>query len=285
MAIFFALITLLGWGTGDVFITISSRKIGHIYSVFWGFIISLFFVSLYIPFAGPIASYPIFFLAILLNLIQLVGALTYFKSLEIGNASLSGAIAGSFPLLSVIFALTVFKEIITSVQLGGIICILVGIILSSVNFGELKKYQMKSLFSNRSVNYALLTLVFWGIYFAFARITVQGIGWFWAVYPVYVLPLFFLFSPAIRKNAVEKLKKGKAFGALLAYALLILTGNFTYNAGLLHGFTSVVAPIAGSSPIVFVALARIIFKEKLNSQQKAGILFSLAGIIFISFSH
>ena len=63
--------------------------------------------------------------------------------------------------------------------------------------------------------------------------------------------------------------------------VLITAADFSYNLGILAGYTSIVAPIAGSYPIVFVALSRLVFKEKLTLIQKSGIVFTLIGIVTI----
>lgn len=52
MAIMFALISFIGWGVGDIFGGIVSRKIGGYSSAFWIYVFSLIIATFYIPFAG-----------------------------------------------------------------------------------------------------------------------------------------------------------------------------------------------------------------------------------------
>lgn len=51
LPIIFALVALLGWGVGDVFVTFATRKIGAYSSSFYGYFFGLLVASLYIPFA------------------------------------------------------------------------------------------------------------------------------------------------------------------------------------------------------------------------------------------
>ena len=52
MAIIFALVAFVGWGVGDIFGGIVSRKIGGYSSAFWSYVFCLILASFYIPFAG-----------------------------------------------------------------------------------------------------------------------------------------------------------------------------------------------------------------------------------------
>jgi len=46
---------------------------------------------------------------------------------------------------------------------------------------------------------------------------------------------------------------------------------------------SVVAPIAGANPTLFVLLAFFVFKDRLTKQQILGIVLTLLGIVWLSF--
>ncbi len=63
---------------------------------------------------------------------------------------------------------------------------------------------------------------------------------------------------------------------------LQVAGSMLFNYAISQGPTTIVAPIAGSSPAVFVVIAHFIFKERLNTYQNVGIITALAGIIGLS---
>lgn len=69
---------------------------------------------------------------------------------------------------------------------------------------------------------------------------------------------------------------------LVGLTLIGSLANFSYNVGVSKGFTSIVAPIAGSYPTLFVVLAFIVFKVKLTKQQLFGIVVSILGIVMLS---
>lgn len=284
MAILFALLALLGWGVGDLFGTLSSRKIGSVYNIFWMLVIALILSSLYLPFAGPIASWPMFIFSILLNLIDLYGTLMFFRALEIGNASLVGAITGSFGFISAILSIIIFGESINIIQAIGIIFALAGVILSSIKIAEIKSKKLGLTLSEPYIKYALITLGIWGVYYTLLRIPVKSIGWFWTDYSWNFFFVVLIFMGKIKKDVFRVLKDKKSIIIVFLFAIFVNTGVFAYNLGISTGFTSVVAPIAASSSVLFVILSGIFFREELTGQQKVGIVSSLIGILLISFA-
>ncbi len=282
MDIVFALVSLLGWGVGDIFVTIISRKLGNLQAYFLGFILAWLFASLYIPLAGGINDYGMFFLAFGLNIIHTFANLSYFKGLEVGNASLTGTVGGSFSFVAVFISVLIFGEKLTLFHLFGIGLIFAGITLASLNWKEMKTLKKHSILSDKGVYYGLLAMLGWGIYFSLIRIPAEKIGWYWSGYTLYLTLPFLLFLKPLENNWRDIFKDYKLILTLLMMVVLITAADFSYNLGILAGFTSTVAPIAGSYPIVFVVLSRFVFKEKLTLSQKSGIFLTLIGIVIIS---
>lgn len=285
MAVFFALLTLVGWGVGDVFATIAARKIGNRNLFFISQIFSTILLALYIPFVGFPSDGVMFVFAILLGLLVARGTLFYFEALEVGNAALAGTIAGSFIVPIVIFSVILFAERLSSVQIAGIALVAVGTVLSSFEFKLLKKMKADQIFSDRSVPLSLIAMLTWGIFYTLIRIPSERIGWFWSGYPAFffwaIMPFFGMVE---KKKIFQVLVNKKILLTIVMFTVFITIAQFAYNLGILNGYTSIVAPIAGSYPVLFVILSRFVFREKLNLQQKVGIISSLAGIVLISFS-
>jgi drug/metabolite transporter (DMT)-like permease len=177
-------------------------------------------------------------------------------------------------LLSVIF----FGERLDWLQTLTIGVIVVGLVITSLDFGTVRQ----GVIMQPGVVLALLAMLFWGIYFAFIRMPVEEIGWFLPAY------IGFFFAPVVlvmmrvqRVTLQSPLSKG-ALGAFVAMVVLGTAANFGYNLGISSGYTSIVAPIAGSYPILFVCLSAWVFKERLQRQQFWGIAISLAGIVTLS---
>lgn len=282
MAILFALLSLFGWGVGDIFVTVSCRRLGALSAFFWGWFLSLILVSFYIPFAGPVTSLTMFGLAFLIQIIHMLANLSYLRGLEVGNASLIGALAGSFSMVVVVLSVLLFHETLSNYQLIGIALVIIGILLVSFQFDQLKTAG-NGLFADKSLLYGLGAMFGWGFAFTFIRIPVEAIGWFYAGYPIY--PLVFLLpllKPVRQKIRWQRLKTQKALYPLLAFVFLITIADFSYNIGISYGLSSLVAPVSGSYPVLFVLLTRLVFGETLSRQQGTGVIFALIGIILIT---
>ena len=130
----------------------------------------------------------------------------------------------------------------------------------------------------------MVVFIIWGIFWSLIRIPVERIGWFWSMYPLYPFFVILLFLKSFKRVNFSDLKKTNNLLIMGAGCLFTLSANFGFNLGLTHGYTSIVAPIAGASPVIFVILSRIVFKERLTNQQKMGIILTLAGIVSIGVS-
>ncbi|MBI4067158.1 DMT family transporter [Candidatus Gottesmanbacteria bacterium] len=284
MAIFFALIAFLSWGVADLYAAISSRKIGNFYTYIIVQLVGIAYSLILLPFfAGRFDLY-YFFIAFLLAIIDNVGFLFFYKAFESGNVSLNGTIAGSFGLVTVLVALLFFGEILTPFSSLGIIFISIGIILSSLRLKELLKGNLKGVFSDKGVFYAMITMLLWGVYLSLIKIPIEEIGWYWTMVPVSLMLPFLLLLGRFRKGVLEVMQNKINIKSGIIHAVFAFGGYIAYYLGIGQGNISLVGPIAGASPVLFVVLSRFVFRDRLNTQQWIGILLTLGGIVLISLS-
>lgn len=284
MAIFFALVSFFSWGVADVLAALASRRSGNLLTFFWALFIAFVLFSLYIPWAGQIADINVFVWVFIISLVNQIGTLYFLKGLELGNATLVITIAGSFALVTVLISQIFFHEVISPIQSLGIVAVIVGIILASLNVKEISGKKVNSIFSDKGVIFALCAFVGWGIYYAFIGRAVARIGLFWSYYPINFFFLILILFKEVRVNWGKVLRDNKGLIYIISWSVFAVLGIFSYYLGVSKGLVSIVAAIASASPILSVILTRIFFKEKLTSQQKIGVISSLAGIVLISFS-
>lgn len=283
LAIFLALIAFVGWGVGDVFSAVGSRKIGAYSLVFWTSIYGLIFTTLYAPFAQNIflnLSPEILLFNVLIVLLTASSWYLFNKALIIGNPTIVGTIAASFPAFVVILSLIFFKETITRGQIIAVMIIFAGIILTSLDLRIFKK----GFKIDRGIILAFITMMVWSIYFTFVRIPIEEYGWYLTSLVFYVVSsIFYLIVVKLRKIKIVHPIKNKGFKPLLISSLFLVVATFGINSALSLGQSSIVAPIAGSYPALFAVVSYMVFKEKISKQQIAGIVLSLIGIIALSF--
>lgn len=279
--LFFAFISFFSWAVGDIFGVVAVRKLGSFSTTAWGLLLRFVIFSLYLPFAVSNLkelTFDLFVVIVLITIVGLVGFIAFNEGMKVGNPALIGTIAAGFPFVTVILSTLFLRETLSFQQIIAIGLIFIGIMLSSFDWQLLKKSRTLQ----KGVNFALITLLCWGIWFAFLKIPVQKIGWFLPNYAVYIsFPFVFLFMKMKKIKLIPLTKENGAIPLIIA-VLFLATAELSYSLGITNANSSIIAPIAGSYPALFVILAFFIFKEPIKKQQIIGIITTLAGIVFLS---
>ncbi len=286
MAIILAFITYFGWGSGDVFGVYATRKIGAYATSFFVFIFGFIVASLYIPFAIQDLhkiTLGMFLLNVLFGTSILFGNFLLNEAFRRSSASVVGVVVQSFPAIVLVLSALIFKDKITSKQIIWIAIIFLGMILCVVNFSDFRKGKT---IIDSGIKFALIGAFIFSIYFTYSRLFINQYGWFWPNYiSIASFPLALILVRLIFriKEKIILPKEKSVLPAIFLSALLLRGGDIALNYGISSGFSSIVAPIAGASPTLFVVLSWFIFKDKIKGQQKIGIAICLLGIVLLSF--
>ena len=283
LAIIFALISYFSWGAGDIPGTIATRKIGSILTSFWIYLVGLLGSTLFIPFFfNDLNKFTleVFGINIGLGILLAVCYLAFNEAFRLGNVSIVGTIAGSFSAVTIVLSLIFLGETLTIVQFLFILLIFSGIILTSLNFKDLKS---GTILENKGTWIALAVMFGWGAYYTFIKIPITEVGWFWPNYISAIIGTVLLGWLAFGKLRTFKVSDMKTRYNLIAAGILLTLGTFSLNYALSVGATSLVAPIAGSYTTLFVLLSRFAFKDRLTKQQWLGIVVTLCGIVLLAF--
>ncbi len=82
------------------------------------------------------------------------------------------------------------------------------------------------------------------------------------------------------RRKIETDKAGVACALLTG--IIASVGNVSYFAALQHGQAAIIAPATALYPLVSVALAAIVIKERVNRFQLAGIILAVLAIFLLS---
>lgn len=280
VAIFFALISYVGWGAGDIFVGLSSRKLGSLVTTFWIYGLGALLPIICIPFVfNSLAqiTYLSFSISVILGVLMAAAGLAFIEGLRVGNASIVGTIAGSFTSIVVVLSVIFLNETLFANQIVLILIIFAGVILSSLNLKDLSGGNLL----NKGTGLALFAMVGWGISFTLIKIPIREIGWFWPAYIEGIVAFLIFLVLILRKKTSIALDR-RNFLIVFLGALLPTLGFYSFNYAISIGQTSIVAPIAGSSITLFVLLSRFVFKDRLNKQQIAGIIITICGIVLLA---
>jgi len=281
--LYFALITYLTWGLGDVFNAVAARSLGAERALLRVMIVSaLLFLPLVPSHAAELTKLtPLLALALIgLGSLQVVGNIALNKSLRLINAPLALTIFSSYSALIVILSVLFFREPITLSQIIYTVIIFTGIFLCTY----VPTHERQAPMHRKGVLLAILGLVSIGTFFTLVKPVIAVIGWFWPIYSVTLwIPVLVWLHRKEQKQDVA-VPAGFALTAVFFTALFLRLGDFSFNVALDSGLTAIVAPIAGAYPTLSVILAYFVFREKLTVTQIAGIILALIGIIALGFA-
>jgi len=275
LAFIFALTSFCCWAFGDLFGVISSRKIGAFettfYSILGGILIGFLLCAWHLH---ELAGYtlPLLALNLLLGAIFVASTLSFNQSVRLINPILAGSIVSSFSCVTLLFAIVVFGERLSQAQSICMALLFSGLILAARRASNDSKANYRlGLF------FAAASALSWGAYFAFIRILIDQVGWFWPqFFSLLCLPLLLIITPKAERR-FQPFRPSSHLSAVVS-ALLLRSGDLALSIAISQGMTSVVTPIAGSYSTLFALLAFVVFKEPLSKRQWLGVTVTLTSI-------
>ncbi|MBN2881133.1 DMT family transporter [Candidatus Woesearchaeota archaeon] len=281
IGILFGIVAMLGYGLSDFFIAMAVKKTNPIKSFF---IEMIFIVALVFPFCFW------FFEAQHINLkyilivlgesaIGVVAFLGFLKALEIGKVSIITPLSSTYTIITISIMIIVFGEVLRINQIIGIGACIIGTIFASVHYKDIMRLKFKT--ATRGINYLLLAIFGWGIYFVILDYLIELSNWFTAMFTIQITSILYLLALMIitKKTFTYTLKELKPiFISAVSSAFAV----FGLTLGLKNALTSIVSPIVAAAPVITLILARIILKEKLELIQKIALLTVIIGIVIAS---
>jgi drug/metabolite transporter (DMT)-like permease len=253
----------------------------------------------------------------LLGINLLAGAFNFaaflflYKGFSSGVMSIVAPIAGSYPIVTISFSILVFGATVGFLQGTGIAIVLLGIILSGVNLGEIRRLR---IFNKEKLNAtlgtensksssdpahmlvvsqksriaqgagsALLSCLFFGsLYFFLEFVTYQT---------DFIVPVLFMrLSAAIISFALIvplgmrfTQPDARTLGTIIFMGVVDTLGYLSFDAGVRASGSSlpIVATLSGLVGTLTILYASVFYKEKLSVLQWAGVTALTAGVLIV----
>lgn len=279
--IIFGIVAMIGWGTTDFFIAKAVRKTSVFKTFVWSQTIGviLFFLIFLAFFKFPLLSLTPIGIILILGFLVVFSYLVYFKGLQVGKVSIISPVAACWAVVTVILSLIFLNEMLTALQAVGVSLAILGAVLTSFKLHDLMKLKLRNLATG--VEYAIITLLAWGMLFAFIDVLVTELSWFLPVFFIKTVAVFYILTfSSVTKRSISFPKNVALF--IILIGVFDFVGFLSYGIGLAYEYATIVAPIASTSPLVTIILARIFFKESLEMNQKIGIVSALIGLVLLS---
>ena len=271
---------MVGWGIYDFLGGVFAKEIGPIKSYFWSQLAGLISVLLLAIVLGVDLhiSPMVIILFPIAAVVYSTGYLFFFKGFEIGNVSIVAATMNLWAVFTMLFAFLFMGQRLTAIQTLGVLLILCGVSLASINWNDIRSRKFKLSAGGRE---AILGAFFFGIFWNISEIITEEAGWLLTTLLVkFGIVLFLLiFSFFIKREIglTHVLAKTKTMVALMG---VIEAGAVAVvNYGLTIGDAILITPIASALSIVTISLAIIFLKDKITRLQGIGAITAIVGII------
>lgn len=283
--ILLGLLSMIGWGTADFLATKASRRIGEVLTLFWmqtvGSSIALVYFLLNSSSFNPAKIPGSLFLLIVIGFLQLISYLFYYRGLKKGKASLVSPVSSCWVAITVILSVIFLNELLKTNQIVSIVLIILGILLISVNLKEILKIRKMSVLTGTKEG--IIAMLGWGFSMFLMVLAFENLGWFLPVLLFGLFSLLFLsFYILINKQSLKLKPEPSLLVLLLPIGFLDIGSFFSFSFGVQSQYASIVAPIAASSPLITILLAKIFLKERFTLNQTIGAFIIISGLILIS---
>ena len=275
---------MFGWGIYDFLGGIFAKQMGSFKSLFWSQLAGLISILILAYFLKTSINVPI--LVIILSPIAAIvysaGYLFFFKGFEIGNVSIVAATMNLWAVFTMLFAFIFMGQRLSTMQTLGVLMILSGATLASLNWSEIRnqRFQLSS-----GVKEAILGAFFFGVFWNISEIISEKVGWLLTTLFVKLgIILFLLFFSFLVKQEISLIKiSAKTKYIILLMGIVEVGAVALVNYGLTIGDAILITPIASALSIVTISLAIIFLKDRVTKIQGVGIITAIAGVIVTAF--
>ncbi|GAB4506874.1 MAG: DMT family transporter [Anaerolineales bacterium] len=275
---------MFGWGLYDFLGGVFAKQIGPYKSFFWsqlaGLVTMLFLgfvtaakvdVPLNIVLLFPVAA-----------LLYSAGYLFFFKGFEVGNMPIVAAAMNLWAVFTMLFAFTFMGQRLSPTQTVGVLMILAGVTLASLNWNEIRQRKFEL---SAGVKEAIAGAFFFGVYWNVSDIILEQVGWLvsTALIKLGIVIFMIVFSLISKRRLSLAGSAGKTISAIFIMGIIEAGAVAVVNYGLTIGDAILITPIASALSIVTILLAVIFLKDRITKPQGFGIVTAILGIVVTSF--
>ena len=275
---------MFGWGIYDFLGGVFAKQIGPFKSLFWSQLAGLVFIILlaFIVTTKLDISMLMMGLSLLAAIVYSAGYMFFFKGFEVGNVSIVAATMNLWAVFTMLFAFTFMGQRLTPTQTLGVLMIIIGAAIASINWNEIGNQQARF---SLGVKETVFGAFFFGIYWNISEIISEEIGWLLTTlfikFGIVLFLLTFSFISTREIKLVDVTARTKfvvlLMGVIEAGAVAVV------NYGLTIGDAILITPIASALSVVTIAFAVIFLKDKIAKIQMLGIASAVLGIVITAF--
>jgi drug/metabolite transporter (DMT)-like permease len=272
------------WGTADYLSRSQSQKIGYYRTVVYSHIVTLAVLLALVPVISPNLAFPAYPVLALVaaGAVNFIAFIFLYRAFHGGVVSVVAPVAYTYPAVTTVLSIIILGTSLSSDRILAIAGIIVGVILLSTRFSELRAFMRGSGAPNLTagVGSAVGSSFFFGVVYVAIGYAAPLVS---VVLPAMVLRAVgatagFLLSPVLRQDV--RPSRLTFSSTIMAMAVLEAIGflSFTYGISSTGGSLPVVAALSGMGGAVAATYGLLFLKERLEPNQMLGVLVSLLGV-------
>lgn len=285
----------LSWGTLDVFSAIASRRVGSLKVTTGIQLIGATVVVLLALVSGTAIPLDpgVLVGGVLVGLAGAGAYLSYFTGLRIGPIAVVSGVVAAYGGLTVVLAVIVRGETLTTVQAVGATLATIGVVLTGVAFGgSLRGTRLAS----PGVIFAVVALILFATMSIVSDIVIDLAGWLEVLVVsrtanAALSVLILIGALTVARGLAEPVTVGtdgthrgldtRSSVLIVMAGFLDVTGLIVFMYGLEHAETWLVGLASSFGPAVTIIVAVAFMGERLKRIQWVGLAFVLAGMVAI----
>lgn len=281
LSVVFGSASMVAYGIIDYVSSIVAKRDNLIRITFWYFLLSSALLAVMgLLFRLPQISLLDALAFMVLPVISVLALLAFYKGMRIGKVSVVASIAGSWSVITVFVGVLFLNEAITLFLGIGIVLTILGAVLTSFKFKDLVNLKFDRFVPG--VKYSVAAMLGWGVLYAAIGVISKQLGWFWPIFIISVGSTIVIFIYA----SISRIKTAfptKLASLMFWYIVIGTAADLFYSLGTSKGYVSLVGPISAAAPFVAVILARVLAKEKVDTNQVIGIVCIILGLVIIAY--
>jgi drug/metabolite transporter (DMT)-like permease len=210
--------------------------------------------------------------------------LVLYRTFAVSQVTVATAVSGTYPILAALFAALVFKEVISASQWWAIVILVIGGILTSVNWKEVFDGSLDGNELAKGWQWILATMLLHAAYFPLlGQFTSLG-SWEskLLLIKLFSAVIMWVAFVVIRRERVLPPKDKVSFTSLLGLLEMLGWVGFSWATSSSTGQTAILIAVLNSAALVTAVWAYFVLQEKLAKIQYLGICLIVAGLSWLS---
>ena len=284
MGILFGLGAALTWGCADYVAASAGRRIGSLRVVLGFHVLASVMLAVLVVSTGSLADVR----ASDLPFFALVAALgwgsyaCFYKALAIGPISLFSPIVSGYAAVTVVLAVIFLGEHLSSGQTVAVIVSFTGVALASSDLRQVFRLERTHA---HGLDFALAAMLLLGAFVLGVSVRVDRLGWLAPIFLARLGATVLVALTALRGGRIRFPDRAPAVvGALAVLAFLDTAGYVSFNLGVEHAETAVVAASSAPYAVIPVVAGVLFLRERPTPVQWTGVTLVIVGLVLLGLS-